>query len=78
MRARTCPWSGLFDPDVAAVRWAHAFWGELGQAWGDEPEAWLVEATAFYHHALELAVRQVSEKPTGQLRETEKGGTIRD
>lgn len=77
VRAATCPWSGFFDPDVALVRAAHAFWGKPDEFWGDEPEAWLVEATGFYHHALELALRTVNEKPTSEITESKKGVSIR-
>lgn len=70
MRPETCPWAGLYDDDVRLVRWAHGFWGSLEQAWGDEPEQWLVDAVEFYHRALESAAQVAREKPNG-------GGGIR-
>lgn len=77
VRTTTCPWSGLFDEDVRLVRWCNTFWHKLDEAWGDDPEMWLVEATAFYHHALDAAVAKVYEKPVERVEVGEKGGRIR-
>lgn len=54
-RPTACAWWGFFDDDVAAVIRAHA-WYEKNQGrewWGDDPEAWLVEAVGLYDRVLE-------------------------
>lgn len=52
-----CAWWGFFDPDVADVIAAHAWYEEhqVRELWGDDPEAWLVEALGIYVRALERA-----------------------
>jgi hypothetical protein len=50
-----CPWRAYYDPDAVAVLRAFA-WLDRNQArewWGDDPPAWLVEATDRFRAYLE-------------------------
>jgi len=50
---------------VAAVRRAYAFVDTgLREAWGDDPEWWLVEGVTYYRRALELARASARERPS--------------
>lgn len=64
VRPDGCPWRGFYDASAVAVLRAFA-WMDRGQArewWGDDPPAWLVEATDRYRAALEAVRDDVLEQ----------------
>jgi hypothetical protein len=74
-RPATCTWAAFYDDDVRLVRWCASFWDVgLEQAWGEDPEWWLVEAVAYYRRALGKAARVVAEKPKQSIEEKPNGG----
>lgn len=64
VRPEGCPWRAFYDDEAVAVLRAFA-WFDKGQArewWGDDPPAWLVEATDRYRAALEAVRSDVLEQ----------------
>lgn len=69
-RPTTCPWRAFAERDVIGVLHAHDWWesGQCAEEWGSDPEWWIVEATRFYHRALEtsrLAVEKLRKPNAG-------------
>lgn len=56
-RPHECPWRAYAERDVIAVLHAHDWWdsGQCAEEWGPDPEWWLVEATRYFHRALETS-----------------------
>ena len=59
----TCPWRAFGDPRVREVlrcfRWYEK--GQVREAWGDDPPAWLVQALDIFARALDTARADIAD-----------------
>lgn len=69
-----CPWRAWKDPDVQRVvecwRWADK--GQAREAWGDDPEMWLVEGARVFGAALDASRADVLDTEA-RAREVSRG-----